>query len=132
MDGEGRFKIKDLLVEAGAPREVYEEYSRSGRIDEEVKLPDKEEVERVANIISCLSNPKRLMIIALLSKPHCTCVLSKLIGEDQSLVSHHVAKLKSCGLISEKRIGRSRMYVRIDEALKKVLKELEELVSFRD
>ncbi len=126
-----KFKLKEVLLEAGAPREVYEEYSRSGRVDEEITLPDKEKVERVANVLSCLSNPKRLMIIALLSKPHCTCVLSKLIGEDQSLVSHHVAKLKSCGLVVEKRVGRSRMYVRVEESIRKVLRELEELVSFK-
>lgn len=116
--------LEDVLKKAKAPREIYKEYERVGRLKEKIKVADKKEAERLAETISCLSNPKRLLLLSMLTSPHCTCILSKLLGEDQSLIAHHLSKLKTCGLVIERRISRSRMYVRNEEALRTLLVKL--------
>jgi len=117
-------RLEDVLKETRAPKEIHREYEKAERLKEKIRIASVKEAERLAITISCLSNPKRLLLLSMLARPHCTCILSKLLGEDQSLIAHHLAKLKACGLVIEKRIGRSRMYVRNEEALRTLLVKL--------
>ncbi len=121
--------LEDVLKKARAPREIQKDYERAGRLREKIRVANEKEAERLAETISCLSNSKRLLLLSMLTRPHCTCVLSKVMGEDQSLIAHHLAKLKACGLVIERRIGRSRMYVRNEDALRTLLIKLGEFLK---
>lgn len=58
-----------------------------------------------AKIIKAIAHPTRLFIIdELTQKERCVCELTKLIGDDISTVSKHLAVLKNAGIVvSEKR-----------------------------
>jgi ArsR family transcriptional regulator, arsenate/arsenite/antimonite-responsive transcriptional repressor len=63
--------------------------------------------EDTSGLMKALADPTRLTIIASLWKadaPICICDLTAGLGLGQSTISHHMAKLKSAGLVdSEKR-----------------------------
>lgn len=84
------------------------------------------EVDReIIEFLKALSNPIRLKILKLTRDNWlCVCLLSEVLGEDQTLISHHLRTLKTLDLVKERREGRMRFYKanteRIEELLKKV------------
>ena len=64
-----------------------------------------------AEVCKVLANPKRLMILYLLSKGDKTVSeLSKAIGVPMANTSQHLAKLRSRGLVKTKKIGQTVVY----------------------
>lgn len=59
-----------------------------------------------AKIIKAMSHPTRLFIVEELSKgERCVCELTKMIGDDISTVSKHLAILKNAGIVSDEKRG---------------------------
>ena len=70
-------------------------------------------------IFKALGNDTRLKIIEMLMiKEHNVSDLTKISGKDQTTVSRHLANLKEARIISQKRIGRNKIYAIIDSKMK--------------
>lgn len=69
-----------------------------------------------------LGNKVRWDIIHLLQKGelHATGIVEKL-GYEQSLTSHHLARLERCGFVSVRKNGRERVYTLNEETIKPLL-----------
>jgi len=65
-----------------------------------------------AKVIKALAHPTRLYIVDALAhgKPRCVCELTKLVGNDISTVSRHLAILKNAGIIEDERCGTQVFY----------------------
>ncbi len=76
--------------------------------------------EPVVEFLKVLSNPLRLAILKLVRDNWlCVCLISEALGQDQTLISHHLRTLKALNLIEERKEGRMRFY----RARKDVLEE---------
>ncbi|WP_297535911.1 helix-turn-helix transcriptional regulator [Thermococcus sp.] len=65
----------------------------------------------VVKFLKVISNPLRLKILKLIRDEWlCVCLISQALGEDQTLISHHIRSLKSLNLVLERREGRMRFY----------------------
>lgn len=81
--------------------------------------------EDVLKMLRALSNPIRLRILMLVSQLEMpVCLITLILGEDQSLISHHLRVLKDAGLVKVRSEGRFRFYSLNDEALEKLVREL--------
>ncbi len=76
-----------------------------------------------ANILKALAHPQRLCIVkTLCEKEHITVTnMQDCLGEAQSTVSQHLAKLKAARIIIGKREGTNIFYSIYDEEMKKKL-----------
>ena len=54
----------------------------------------------------------------LMIKEHNVTDLTKISGKDQTTVSRHLASLKEAKVISQKRIGRNKIYCIVDSKMK--------------
>lgn|GEM_PF-1862796 len=124
-------KVEDALREAHMPHDVVEYYRARGRLGEEITPPSDEVVRRLVELLKCLANPTRLKLVALLKRPHCVCVLSSALGLDMTLTSHHLARLRGCGLVRTEPSARARVYERDDEALRRLVAELLDVLGIR-
>jgi ArsR family transcriptional regulator, lead/cadmium/zinc/bismuth-responsive transcriptional repressor len=75
------------------------------------RLPDAA-TDAAASRASALSDPTRLMLAVTLSKSDelCVCDLAWVAERSQNLVSHHLRRLRSDGLVSSRRDGKMVMY----------------------
>ena len=65
-----------------------------------------EKAEARARIMQALAHPVRLIVVDALSRGDlCVCELNELVGVDQSTLSRHLSKLKSCGIVTERKEG---------------------------
>ena len=72
-----------------------------------------------STVFKALGNETRLKIIEMLMiKEHNVSDLTKISGKDQTTVSRHLANLKESKIISQKRIGRNKIYAIIDSKMK--------------
>jgi len=80
-------------------------------IKEEILVPEKD-AEDVYNVLKMLSEQSKLKILLLLyyngSLP--VCIISKALGLDQTLVSHHLKLLKEAGLVEYERVAKYKLY----------------------
>ncbi|HEC96365.1 MAG TPA: ArsR family transcriptional regulator [Euryarchaeota archaeon] len=80
-------------------------------IKKEILVPD-EEAERVYNVLKMFSEQSKLRILLLLhyngSLP--VCIISKSLGLDQTLVSHHLKLLKEVRLVEFEKAGKYKLY----------------------
>lgn len=64
-----------------------------------------------AKIFSALADPVRLRILEYLrSGEKCVCEIVPYIGISQPSISRHLAILKSCGLVKQRKDGNRRLY----------------------
>ncbi len=87
------------------------------------------------SFLKAASDPTRLRILMLLKeRPCCVCELIYVLGEEQSLVSHHMRVRRSAGIVECARRGRwmeyrlsrnreRRVRALLDEVLKGMLDE---------
>lgn len=71
-----------------------------------------EKLEKMSYVLKAISHPIRLAIIELLVERDSLCVkdLTTLINMEQSLVSHHLKKLKNELILSSSRSGQRVYY----------------------
>ena len=68
-------------------------------------------MDECAKLLKALSDDARLKIIALLfDREHCVTELVERLGLSQPLVSHHLAILRSAGIVKVRKDGRRVFY----------------------
>ena len=61
-------------------------------------------VERACGLLGALAHPKRVAIVAALARQElCVCELVDRLGLPQPLISHHLAALRTAGLVRDRR-----------------------------
>lgn len=79
--------------------------------------------EEKAEIFKALSNPVRLQIIDILSDGEkCVCEITKILNCEQPHISKSLAKLKSAGLITDRKDGLNVYYKLTIPCLSKFIK----------
>jgi len=70
------------------------------------------EVEKISKTLRLFSERSRLKILLLLyyNGPLPVCVISRALGLEQTLVSHHLKILKVSGLVKSEKIAKYRLY----------------------
>jgi DNA-binding transcriptional ArsR family regulator len=80
--------------------------------------------EAVAETLSALTAPSRLLILGRLRQgPTTVTELSEDVGMEQSAVSHQLRLLRTLGLVTRQRTGRSTMYSLYDHHVASLLDE---------
>jgi len=75
-----------------------------------------------AKIFNALADPARLKILECLrSGEKCVCEIIPYVGLPQPLVSRHLAILKNCGILRDRRDGNRRFYCVTNPAIFKVI-----------
>ncbi len=101
--------------------------------DIEIEVPDKEVVEKAVQMLSAAANNVRLSILALIRDvPLPVCAISKLLGIEQTLVSHHLRALKEAGLVDVQIRGRYRIYSISREGIRELFSILEDLIGVKE
>jgi ArsR family transcriptional regulator len=68
-------------------------------------------MEPLHRLFKALAEPNRLRILnLLLAEPFCVCELESILGLPQSLLSRHLAYLRSVGLVVDRRQGMRVQY----------------------
>lgn len=115
--------VKELPEDTG--KEVRACYRNTSK---RISLYPEETVKQMINVFKILGNPVRLQILRMiLEEEHCVCVMAALLKKDQTLISHHLRKMKNADLIEERIEGRFRFYRVKSEMVKKALKSVEML-----
>src|ERR1022692_4141299 len=80
--------------------------------------------ESVANTLSALTAPSRLLILGRLREgPSTVTELSEAVGMEQSAVSHQLRLLRTLGLVTRQRLGRTSVYSLFDDHVASLLDE---------
>jgi DNA-binding transcriptional ArsR family regulator len=80
----------------------------------------------VDNFLKCIVDDNRKKIIMFLGKKeHSVTAIVKKLKLEQSLVSHHLNKLRCCGLVKTKQIGKNIVYSLADQEIYSILKKVE-------
>ncbi|AFL94370.1 transcription regulator, ArsR family 2 [Thermococcus cleftensis] len=91
-------------------------------LDREV---DTEVEEDVVKFLKAISNPLRLKILKLLKDNWlCVCIISLILEQDQTLISHHLRTLRSLNLIEVRKEGKMHFYRTNREVLKRYLEKV--------
>ncbi len=100
-------------------------------LDKDVSPPLRLDAE--ARVLRALSNPLRLSIVMLLREASLpVCLLSALLGVEQSRLSHHLAVLREAGVINMRVAGKYRLYSLIDaEAIDMLLEAVKRIAGKR-
>ncbi|OUD10591.1 transcriptional regulator [Marivivens niveibacter] len=84
--------------------------------------------DEAAEVLKVLSNPARLRILcALLPGERCVSDLEEMLGASQSYVSGQLARMRSEGLVTCDRDGRTIHYRIADERIGPILERLYEV-----
>ena len=76
------------------------------------KIPDLNELERIAELFKVLGDPTRMQILTALFVQNelCVCDISDLLGMSQSAISHQLRLLRTTHLVKTRREGKSIYY----------------------
>ncbi|WP_457591001.1 ArsR/SmtB family transcription factor [Geoglobus sp.] len=81
-----------------------------------------DELKNYSNFLKILGNPLRLQILKILTHTDmCVCAIAEILGQQQTLVSHHLSKLKAAGIVEERQNGKYRIYSIKDKRVKQML-----------
>ena len=80
---------------------------------------DAAKIERIANVLKAVAHPLRLTVIEELGKRQKMTVseIVEKVGAEQSLVSHHLTKMKDKGILTSVRDGKNIYYQLADDHL---------------
>jgi len=77
-----------------------------------------------------LGNKTRWDIIQLLKqKSHRATEISEKLGYEQSLVSHHLRRLETCGFVIFKKVGNERIYTLNKSTIKPLLQLMDKHIN---
>lgn len=108
-------------------REMNENYDYYCKCDYEgvMDLFTDYELKKFSNFLKILGNPLRIQILKILTHTDmCVCAISEILGQQQTLVSHHLSKLKAAGVVEERQDGKYRIYSIKDKRVKQILSVL--------
>ncbi|NJE31015.1 ArsR family transcriptional regulator [Thermococcus sp. 18S1] len=93
-------------------------------LDREVDIHIDDETMK---FLKAISNPLRFRILKLLKDNWmCVCLISKILEQDQTLVSHHLRTLKALNLIEERKEGKMHFYRTNKDVLEEYLTKVRE------
>ena len=83
------------------------------------------EAESIAEMFALLADPTRLRLLHALSLSGelCVCDLAFLIDASQSAVSHQLRALRTAGVVTRRKEGRTSFYALDDERITELLRE---------
>ena len=92
--------------------------------------PNKVEFKKIVSLLSLLkiiAEESRLKLLCVLKKgEHCVCDINGHLEMTQSLISHHLADLKTAGLVIDEKRGQ-KVYYRLTEMGSKIMSLLDEI-----
>lgn len=91
-------------------------------METETKKFQTEKLKKVADILKTIAHPVRLSIIEMLADDTSLTVteLKKATAIEQSLLSHHLIKMKDKGILLSYREGKNSYYKLVDEHILKI------------
>ncbi|UCF07576.1 MAG: winged helix-turn-helix transcriptional regulator [Thermoplasmata archaeon] len=64
-----------------------------------------------SRFLKCITEETRRNILKFLgTEEKCVCEIVEFLGKEQSVVSHHLALLRGCGLVQSRQDGKKVMY----------------------
>ena len=85
-------------------------------------IPDKETVERIADLFKAFADPTRVQILSnLVGRDLCVTDISEAVELSQSAVSHQLRILKQMYLIKYRRDGKNILYSLADDHVRTIL-----------
>ena len=85
------------------------------------QLPDKEVLERIAELFKAFGDPTRVQILSLLQKELCVNEIAEAVELSQSAISHQLRSLKQMHLIKYRREGKNILYSLADDHVRTIL-----------
>ena len=81
-----------------------------------------EKIDKIADILKVIAHPIRLKVVEALAEGEKMTVtqLTEFVNAEQSLVSHHLTKMKDKGVLLAKREGKNIYYQLADRKITKV------------
>lgn len=81
-----------------------------------------EKIEKIADVLKVIAHPIRLKVVEALQDERKLTVgqLADYVDAEQSLVSHHLTKMKDKGILVAKREGKNIYYQLADQQITKV------------
>ena len=81
-------------------------------------------------LLRCITEESRRKILKFLgNQEKCVCEIVEHLDKEQSVVSHHLASLRNCGLVKSRQDGKKIMYEVSNPKIVKFLKKGEELAD---
>jgi DNA-binding transcriptional ArsR family regulator len=102
-------------------------------IMEELKLRvDSKKLERAAYVLKAVAHPVRIGIIDLLDQRNDISVneLCELLNCEQSLISHHLTKMRDKGILEAKREGKNIYYSLTDKTITNIIECINDCDQF--
>lgn len=85
-------------------------------------IPDKETMERIADLFKAFADPTRVQILSnLVERELCVTEISEAVGLSQSAVSHQLRILKQMYLVKYRREGKNLWYSLADDHVLTIL-----------
>lgn len=85
------------------------------------RVPDKEVLERIAELFKAFGDPTRVQILSLLQKELCVNEIAEAVELSQSAISHQLRILKQMHLIKYRREGKNILYSLADDHVRTIL-----------
>lgn len=84
-----------------------------------------------AKFLKCIADPTRIQILGLLAKSQEKCVgeIVDILGKEQSLISHHLAKLKECNIVVARQDNQRVYYAVADPRISQLVIDIQSLVT---
>jgi DNA-binding transcriptional ArsR family regulator len=83
---------------------------------------DAETASAVADRFKILADPTRVRLLSVLAQRElCVSELTKILGMEQSAVSHQLRTLRACHLVRHRKVGRQVYYRLKDHHIKELL-----------
>lgn len=78
--------------------------------------------------LNCIVDDNRRKILKTLEKNEkCVCEIIDKLDLEQSLISHHLKKLKGCGLVKSRQDGKNIYYKLSKPEIKTILEKIEKI-----
>lgn len=83
-----------------------------------------------SKFLRCITEDSRRSILKFLgNEEKCVCEIVEFIGKEQSVVSHHLAQLRNCGIVTSRQDGKRVLYKIINPELTEFLIRGEKLAE---
>ncbi|TKJ25957.1 MAG: transcriptional regulator [Hadesarchaea archaeon B3_Hades] len=87
-------------------------------------------IDKQLRLLKCIADETRFQILMTLEGgERCVCEIIEELGEEQSLISHHLRALRKCGLLRRRREGKKIMYRLADPSILGLLTNVEKLAN---
>ncbi|WP_297419122.1 helix-turn-helix transcriptional regulator [Thermococcus sp.] len=119
-------KVRDVLerLDEKQRKTVTKCSENCGILDIEAEIETEVDGELI-RFLKAISNPIRLEILKMLrDKWLCVCIISAILEQDQTLISHHLRTLRSLNLIESRKEGKMHFYRTNREILESYLKRV--------